>query len=457
MSKKIRDFIFGFISFIVHLVILNLCYGYVQNLTVNEDKNRYKYIAINEANYISNCVDKVVVRTYTLREMLYENQGNTDFFEKAAPKIMDSIKEDTGIQVRNLLLAPQGIVSKVEPLINNEGLIGFDLSDESYDGNKEAVEANIRARTILTNPFSLVQGGIGMSARTPVYIQNGKQSEYWGLVSVTIDFDDLIKAFEFENLTKMHIDYCLWHYDLNGNKVILSSNNNDIQGAISEKVTFNNLFWYLDVAPSKGWKNENIDKLAHIVIFLISILFSGFILLVFRIRRDGNKMKVLAEQDNLTNCYSRYYLNSNMLDAVTGDWRYPENKYSVAIVDVDNFKHINDAFGHTTGDRALTCIADILKKSISNPAKDRIVRFGGDEFIIFFSNIERKTLRIKFQDILSAVEQIRFDDIPDLKLTISMGVAIPENVVDKSYSNMLKVADEKLYQVKENGRNNYLM
>lgn len=456
MSKKIKDFFLGFVFFLAHLLILSLGYSYIRNITVNEEKIRYQYIAINEANYISNVIDKVVVRTYTLREMINENNGGTDFFEKVAPVVIQSIKEDSGISVRNLLLAPNGIVSKIEPLKSNENLMGFNYTDVSKAGNSEAVEALTRSRSIITNPFPLVQGGIGMAARTPVYMNTSEKTDYWGLVSVTMDFDDILKSLNLDTFSKMHIDYCLW-YSNNGEKIILSSNCENIKDPISEKVTLNNLTWNFDVCPSKGWLNENIEKLIHLVIFLVSIFMAAFILLMFKIRRDGNKMKQLAEQDNLTNCYSRYYLNSVLLDSETRNWKNPENNYSVAIVDVDNFKFINDKYGHITGDNALISISTILKNNVLNRDKDKIIRFGGDEFIILFSNVERKTLRIKFQDILSAVEKISFKEYPDLKLTISMGVAIPEKLEDKSYENMVKIADRNLYKVKESGRNNYLM
>ncbi len=457
MSKRLLDSIIGFVFFAAHLVTMTLAYTYVRNLTVSEDKNRFKYIAVNEANHITNCIDKVVVRTYTLREMINENDGDTGFFEKTASAIIQSIKDDTGIVLRNLLLAPDGVVSKVEPYLNNENLIGFSLLDTNYEGNKEALEASMRSKTLLTNPFHLVQGGIGLSARTPVYTHRNEKSEFWGLVSTTMDFEDILKAFNFETLTKMHCDYSLWYINDSGEKVVLSTNNDHMKDPISEEVSFYNLNWHIDVCPTKGWKNEYIEKLAYLIITIISALFAGFILLVFRIRRDGNKMKSLAEEDNLTHCYSRYYLNSVMLDSETGNWRFPDYNYSVAIIDIDKFKQINDKFGHIAGDRALVKISEILKNSISKPEKDRIVRFGGDEFIIFFSNIERKTLRIKFQEILSQVEQVCIPEYPDMKLTLSMGVAIPEGLDDTSYKNMVKVADEKLYQVKENGRNNYLM
>lgn len=454
---RIKNIFFGLILFAVVFTGLNVGYTALMNLTVREGKTRYRYIAINETNYIASCIDKVVVRTYTLREMINDKEGDIRFFEKVAKNLQKSIKEDTGITLRNIAAAPNGIVEKVEPLENNESLIGFNYMDESKSGNKEAIETYKKAQTLITNPFSLVQGGYGMAARTPVFLSNTDEVEYWGLVSATIDFDDLLKAFDFDNFNKMHIKYCLWYKGENGEKIILDGCSDDLPGCITEEIGIYNLKWYLDVIPENGWKDLNMQALARLAIVLISILLSALVMLVFRIKRDGTMMKNLAERDSLTHCYSRHYLNSTVLDLQSGDWKNPQYNYSVAIIDVDKFKHINDEYGHVVGDRALMAIAKILNESIVNPKKDRVVRFGGDEFLVFYSNIERKDLRIKFQDILSAVEQIHFDDFPELKLTISAGVAIPEKMENKSYKEMMKRADENLYKVKENGRNNYVM
>lgn len=457
VSKRFRNNCVGILCFIVCMVILNIAYTSLVNITIRSEKNRYSYIAINEANYISSYIDKAVVRTYTIREMLKENDGRTDFFEKVAPAIQESVKSDTGITLRNIAVAPNGIVEKVSPLKTNESLVGFNFTDESKPGNKEAIEAYKKNLTIVTNPFPLIQGGIGMAARTPIYINSGDKSYYWGLVTVTMDFDDVLKSFNFENFTKMHIKYCLWYTDENGKKIILDGTTDEMFDCVSEEVNVFNIKWNLDVYPESGWRDKNLIRLARIVIFIISALISVLLMLVLKVKRDGSLMKILAEQDSLTHCYSRHYLNSHVIDTQTGDWKNKDNNYSVAIIDVDNFKNINDTYGHIVGDRALIAVAEVLKETLNDDKEDKVIRFGGDEYLVFYNDIDRKSLRIKFQDILSLVERIHFDDIPELKLTISAGIAIPEFMEDTSYKEMMKRADENLYSVKQNGRNNYAM
>ena len=74
--------------------------------------------------------------------------------------------------------------------------------------------------------------------------------------------------------------------------------------------------------------------------------------------------------------------------------------------------------------------------------------------MIFYSNVEKNDLRIKFQQILSEVSRIKFDDIPELRLGVSIGAAIASDKAS-TYQVLMKTADENLYKVKENGRNGF--
>lgn len=457
MTVSTKDRLLGFGFFILVLIILNIAYTALINISVSEEKTRYRYIAINEANFMTSCIDKVVVRTYTIREMIMEHDGDTEFFDKVAENIYQSVKEDTNVTLKNIAVAPDGVVEKVFPLYGNASLIGFNFTDETRPGNKEAMDSYQKEKTIITNPFNLVQGGIGMATRTPVIIKNEKFDFLWGIVTATMDFEDILNAFNLSAFDKMNINYRLWYTNDNGEKVVIAENCANMDSAVSETINIYNLKWHLDILPEKGWHNENMNSLARLIIAMISALIAALVLLMLRIKRDGMLMRTLAQQDSLTHCYSRHYLNSELLDIKNGNWKNPENNYSVAIVDVDKFKQINDTYGHTAGDRALISISQILRESLDNPRKDRVVRFGGDEFLLFYSNAEKKDLRIKFQSILSSIEKVKFNDIPELKLGVSIGVALPDLSESPSYKDMMKHADDNLYKVKENGRNNYCL
>ena len=115
--------------------------------------------------------------------------------------------------------------------------------------------------------------------------------------------------------------------------------------------------------------------------------------------------------DPLTDTYSRRYLETHR--------SHLEGMECVAIVDVDSFKLVNDTYGHPVGDIALKKIATAIHSCIRNT--DILIRYGGDEFLLLFSQMDAQVLERKKNEIQQAVKQITFPEYPDLHLSISFG------------------------------------
>lgn len=120
------------------------------------------------------------------------------------------------------------------------------------------------------------------------------------------------------------------------------------------------------------------------------------------------------------------------------------------MLDLDNFKDINDHFGHGAGDEVLVETAQLLKNTFK---EDVVARFGGDEFIIFVQDISHRELSSRCQDLLVRVGEIPCMKGRDIHLTLSIGVVFVST--EKDMSELLEKADEALYKVKRNKRNNY--
>ena len=136
------------------------------------------------------------------------------------------------------------------------------------------------------------------------------------------------------------------------------------------------------------------------------------------------------------------------------------NKFCVLIIiDLDNFKSINDKLGHMTGDMA---IIDTAKKiSLIFSEKDYLSRFGGDEFCILMRFSERftkeevyKILKEKGSSLCAILKEDYFNGDTTVQVTASIGMALyPDS--GTSYEELFKTADEALYSVKQNGKDNY--
>lgn len=204
-----RDFLLPSAVFILLSLVLSILFLLLENKNVVEEKERYVYIATNQANNMKDSVDKAIARVYTFSALIRNNDGDTLFFDTEAPIIYEEIKNDSGIPIKNVAIAPQGVVEKVYPMDGNEQLIGFNFMDISKPGNIEAVEAYEKGEVVVTNPFDLVQGGKGMASRLPVMITKDDKEEFWGLVTVTLDFDRMMESFDLDNLSKQKVNYSL--------------------------------------------------------------------------------------------------------------------------------------------------------------------------------------------------------------------------------------------------------
>ena len=165
------------------------------------------------------------------------------------------------------------------------------------------------------------------------------------------------------------------------------------------------------------------------------------------------RLKVLAENDNLTGLSNRYYFDKSLRAALSRAERH-RTKLALIFIDLDDFKMINDSYGHDVGDEMLKNIARILQSMMR--AGDDVCRLGGDEFAILVHQFDDK------QDVINLVERIleRLRTLQrinnhDLSLSASVGIAVfPESATDAS--DLLKAADLAMYSVKKKGKNKWL-
>ena len=126
---------------------------------------------------------------------------------------------------------------------------------------------------------------------------------------------------------------------------------------------------------------------------------------------------------------------------------YSKSPLSIAMLDIDNFKSINDLKGHLTGDEVLRGVSDIIVNSIRD--KDIAGRYGGEEFLIIFPNTKEKTAMLVANRIREHVQTHEFGQ--DLKVTLSGGV---KELQGESVPDLIRAADTNLYLAKGSGKNN---
>jgi two-component system cell cycle response regulator len=165
------------------------------------------------------------------------------------------------------------------------------------------------------------------------------------------------------------------------------------------------------------------------------------------------QMKALAETDPLTETFNRRALAEKLVQELERANRY-ETQLACLMVDVDNFKHINDAHGHLAGDGVLRQLGAILRRE--QRTVDIIARYGGEEFVVLLPETAAGGARIFAERIIKKVATTDFGEAGrSISATISVGIAcFPDARVEDSES-LLKLADQNLYKAKLDGRNRY--
>ena len=194
-------------------------------------------------------------------------------------------------------------------------------------------------------------------------------------------------------------------------------------------------------------KFNNLLKNIEIFIF-ISIVFLIFITLIVYIKiKKGLEIDVIT--DKLTQLYNRFYFNKQY-DYLINKSKRNKFKFSMIIIDIDNFKKINDTYGHKTGDKILKEMAQLIKDSIRKI--DMAFRYGGEELVILLPNTDLEKAKLIADRIRNNISQkIK---IKNNSVTISAGVGMynKENELE-----FFKKVDEALYMAKKTGKNKVII
>jgi len=165
------------------------------------------------------------------------------------------------------------------------------------------------------------------------------------------------------------------------------------------------------------------------------------------------QLRQLADTDPLTGCANRRVLNEQLREELDRARRY-DQVVTVALFDVDDFKRINDSWGHQVGDKVLQQLVTILRRELRT--MDLLARYGGEEFVILLPETGGTGARLFTDRILRRVAQHNFgSETAPISVTISAGLATfpDDRAVDDEA--LLKLADENLYKAKRAGRNRY--
>lgn len=199
---------------------------------------------------------------------------------------------------------------------------------------------------------------------------------------------------------------------------------------------------------SAPWQDQQLFAARDLARDLLIVADSSHLMTLNEALANANaRLKNLAEQDDLTGLWNRRYAEMRLQEAQHQAQRYQAN-YSLLLLDLDHFKHINDQHGHNVGDRVLqrvcTSISELLRES------DMFARWGGEEFVILATHTDVKNAAQFAERVRAAVESIDASDLPTVTVSIGISTFEPD---DKTWDGLVERADKAMYRAKQLGRN----
>lgn len=239
---------------------------------------------------------------------------------------------------------------------------------------------------------------------------------------------------------------------------------------ISEKVTYARLYKDFDWIIAMGVHLDDIEAYTEktkleinalssetalrLVAYTFVVFIIGFTILYIMeknfILTSTNSYEKQINLDLLTNAYSRRYGEKN-LNNFYKHYRSNGEKPAIMMLDIDDFKHINDKYGHAVGDLVLIEVVKVVNHIIRS--SDKLIRWGGDEFIGVFPGLREENIIEFGKKILNGISLIEIKtETGNIGVTISIGFSY-FNESDNSYDDVLKRADAAMYLSKKQGKN----
>ena len=191
--------------------------------------------------------------------------------------------------------------------------------------------------------------------------------------------------------------------------------------------------------------HSSFVKVLNLIITLFSLFYLTNLYLV-ELKTTREKLDYNINHDVLTGLYNRRFFEGIMKRSK----EEKETSYSVAMLDVDDFKKINDTYGHETGDRVLAAVSKCIESCL--PENAVAVRWGGEEFVLYLPQVDSAQALDVLNDFRAKLsEQEIYHKGTRVVITATIGLSTGENIAD--YEEYIRQADEKLYWGKKHGKN----
>jgi|GEM_PF-4321130 len=435
MSKqreKLRAIILSLLTFaFLGALFQTSIYFYNRNV-----KDMERIEIVEKVSFFNAGVEETLVNNINLLKGFRAYLETVEVFddEKAETYLANLIKEEKTL-IRNVGIIEDTTIVWNYPKKGNQDAIGVDLLSIESQRN-DTIKVKLTLQQVMLGPVDLVQGGRGIIVRIPIIRENS----YWGQISIVLDADQFFA--EVDELATSHeikarIDR------ISDGETLFVSDDISLEKSVSILVKFLDDDYQFVAEPINDWSKTNFSIY---IMSVLSVVFSFAVSLLLLITLESkSKMKELAYVDTLTSLKNRLSLKSNTLKYY--DFGFESESVAVVIIDVDNFKDINDTYGHENGDKVLVEFAKRLDNL--DLVESLAYRLGGDEFLLAV-NLDLETSGIRQVEYELTNKLIFNIDLAgeDYHVQSSYGISI-SNQDAIEVSDLMRLADERMYQDKQ--------
>lgn len=414
----------------------------VQEIKLERARTKAELNAVVYADQLKKDLSRGINITKSLELILISEDGKIDKFDTVAEQMMAGY-------VQSIRFAPGGVVTDNYPAEGNEaGKIDLIHDEKRGEFVNYSMEHHM---CIMQGPFDLKQGGQGIAIYNPVYLMEEDEKEYfWGLTSVIIKVPEIFSN-SISALTTFDYQYVLSKTSsISGYEYqVIDSSGVELVDPVSHSFKLGGCIWKLEVMPTGGWEQSGHVWLAYLCGGVMILLLEGLIFALLTLEEQRRKFKKLSLTDGLTGLLNRTGYDRQMERYLAGNQKKP---CVVMLMDVDNFKFLNDIYGHSVGDQGLCHLARSLEQAFSKNAI--IGRNGGDEFCVLLKNCTAAQMTDQIEAFCQQHRSFSYKG-KEYHYTISLGYSEYPTHGEK-VSDLLRYADMALYEVKLRGKNSSL-
>ena len=346
--------------------------------------------------------------------------------------------------IRNFAIALGTRISYIYPHAGNETVIDKDYRDltAQWPAVKLAMETG---KVVLTGPVNLIQGGVGLIYRTPIFVEG----QYWGMLSTVIDIPALQQA-AFTELDKEHFDFSIRAEESGSSGGGLLWGHPDLFSApdvvLLEAEMPSGKWIYAVRARDQG--SALLGWAVRGAGWTLAALIAFCALVVLRQRIE---LARIAGYDSLTELPNRRLFDDRLEQAIRRQTRHGDHQVATIFIDLNDFKPINDRFGHKVGDRVLRKVAERLRDEVR--IGDTVSRWAGDEFALVVEEATPETVDQLIERLRQRIgEPFEVDGI-HLVVTAAIGTASYPAEASSSVL-LLELADRRMYADKQSRKRN---